>query len=643
MVIMCDSNAAVIFAQKGWGKNSLHYDLKLLYIHECQKKGLIRVEYVPTEFQLADILTKPCPYSVASRLLPHILGDVQKFSGTVVHDEVEKKAVSTCLKPVLRRPAACSLRLGVNSSGSHHSELVPHMHFRCGPPPQDLSVIQQSEEDFPDDIPDLVVYNSSDSSDDEYPDNTGNQSPLVTLQDVAPVSRPIRFLLSEDIGITILSQNYNGISMGAYLLDTHSTSVDVVQWRGQTFPVVKAGTLVMTFEPHYHAHGFRAMLVDAPEALAVLCQEDLCLSRLPSGQYPTFEWVEGNAFGHHFRFMHGLRMEHVVVPHARELLISGEEQIEEIYFLPTLHSLLSSPPCLWYHTPSGVPYGPRRRLVPFERVPVVIDEQFLPDALTNFSGMSFIPTDFLPWLHNVREVTQEPANLVFPLQGTIRFRLYPSTDVLELPCRLAPNMCFQFDLASLLHGRHRNLTSDSSFSFQERTLRLGDLHIPLRQNSQGLLLADACIIPPVDDIMTIRGPYGPRPEDAYRWLFRICDSVSMALIPSAFASFLRDTQSSSPYQPPILGFPVVSTGTLRLCMDPYETPPRVCSFKCAVLARDFHDFVLSQHAIEAYPLPGFPPPRIVNNALHFGGRVLPFRLPPKALSVKVLPHGFLPA
>jgi hypothetical protein len=641
MLIMCDSNAAVIFAKKGWGKNSLHYDLKLLYIHECQKKGLIRVEYVPTEFQLADILTKPCPHYTASRLLPHILGDEQRFSGAFQHDEVKPRAETSRPKSVLRKPAAVSLSFGLPASGSRQASPAESIVMRSTPAFPSLTSLAAPEQDSDDDVPDLVESTDSDDDNDVPPVTAPSPEP-VTLDDVAPPSRPVRFVLVEDVGITLLSRQYNGVSMDAYLLDRHETAVDVIHWRGQDLRVVAAGTLVMSFGSHYHAHGIRAMLVDTPFSVAVLCQEDVCLSRLPSGQYPRFEIVEFEHQNEQFTFLQGLRLEHVCAPLGRELYRIGDHESQEICIAPMLMSLRQAPPRLWYSSPSGVPFGPRRRYQLTEHVRVVLDEQFLQDDPEDMSGMSYIPTDFLPWLHEVCTVQSEDHHLVFSLLGRLRFRLYPSMEVLELPCRLAPNLCFQLDLASLLRGRHRNLTSDNGFSFESETLRLGDTTIESERNAQNLLLARAMIIPPMHDSQTVNSNWGPREQDPSRWLFHIRDTVSLALIPSSYAMFLTNVEPPTPYEPPILGHPVVSKGTLNLCLNSYESPPSVHSFPCAVLARDFADFVLSQHAIEALELPGSSSPSIQGNFLHFCGQRLPLRWPFPSLDVRVVPPVLVP-
>ena len=57
-----DNQAAVVFSNKGPGTRSLHWDVKLEYVHE-QHAVLknVAVTKIDTEIQIADILTKALP------------------------------------------------------------------------------------------------------------------------------------------------------------------------------------------------------------------------------------------------------------------------------------------------------------------------------------------------------------------------------------------------------------------------------------------------------------------------------------------------------------------------------------------------------------------------------------------------------
>ena len=54
-----DNRAAETFFAKGPGPRSLHWDVKLWYIHWLRDRKLVDVLHIDTKLQIADVLTKP--------------------------------------------------------------------------------------------------------------------------------------------------------------------------------------------------------------------------------------------------------------------------------------------------------------------------------------------------------------------------------------------------------------------------------------------------------------------------------------------------------------------------------------------------------------------------------------------------------
>ena len=75
-----DSSAAEAFAKQGMGPKSLHYEVKYLYVHDQQKRGVLNVCKLDTEHQIADLLTKPVKWELAERLVSFMLGGSLVFS-----------------------------------------------------------------------------------------------------------------------------------------------------------------------------------------------------------------------------------------------------------------------------------------------------------------------------------------------------------------------------------------------------------------------------------------------------------------------------------------------------------------------------------------------------------------------------------
>ena len=75
-----DNQAAVRFATKGSGPRSLHWDVKLEYVHELHQGKYISVEKIGTGHQIADVLTKPLPADTHLLLSEFLLGGPVIFS-----------------------------------------------------------------------------------------------------------------------------------------------------------------------------------------------------------------------------------------------------------------------------------------------------------------------------------------------------------------------------------------------------------------------------------------------------------------------------------------------------------------------------------------------------------------------------------
>lgn len=81
VVLYEDNSAAETFFAKGPGPRSLHWDVKLYYIHGLRDQKIVDVKHIDTKLQIADVLTKPLPEADHLRLSAYLLG------GPVVFDE----------------------------------------------------------------------------------------------------------------------------------------------------------------------------------------------------------------------------------------------------------------------------------------------------------------------------------------------------------------------------------------------------------------------------------------------------------------------------------------------------------------------------------------------------------------------------
>jgi hypothetical protein len=75
-----DNQAAVSFAEKGGGIKSLHWEVKLEYVHERQTRfKLIDVLKIDTSKQVADVLTKALDVTQHLYLAGQLLGGAVSF------------------------------------------------------------------------------------------------------------------------------------------------------------------------------------------------------------------------------------------------------------------------------------------------------------------------------------------------------------------------------------------------------------------------------------------------------------------------------------------------------------------------------------------------------------------------------------
>ena len=75
-----DNLAATIFAEKGPGARSLHWDVKLCYVTEMHNNDIVHVTKINTKLQIADILTKALPVDMHMTLSAYLLGGPVEFA-----------------------------------------------------------------------------------------------------------------------------------------------------------------------------------------------------------------------------------------------------------------------------------------------------------------------------------------------------------------------------------------------------------------------------------------------------------------------------------------------------------------------------------------------------------------------------------
>lgn len=60
--LLCDNQSAIALVKNPvFHQRTKHIDVRVFYIREVQEKGIINIDYISTEHQLADILTKALP------------------------------------------------------------------------------------------------------------------------------------------------------------------------------------------------------------------------------------------------------------------------------------------------------------------------------------------------------------------------------------------------------------------------------------------------------------------------------------------------------------------------------------------------------------------------------------------------------
>ena len=321
-------------------------------------------------------------------------------------------------------------------------------------------------------------------------------------------------------------------------------------------------------------------------------------------------------------------MEGVSIP----LFVSGTGGV---FVAPRLYTPSAGPSRLWFSSVCNVPYGPRRaQCLGNNNVPFILDEQYLSDPADAVLGCSFIPTDFLPWLSDVR-----PASDLNDIVGTLRFQIVPAADIFETQCRLTRNFTFQFDLVHFQRDLVTTFSSSRQLRWENDVLTLGGVPLPYIINQRCLKVVRINILPCIDASPLPRHmSSGPRPDRSMtHCLFRLDLSLTLATIPMAYKMFLHDVRASPSHRPAIWGHPVLRVGTLRLR---FGSVPHVYSFECALLSCGWNDWTLSREALLNFQFPdGTPSPTFTSDALHIRGTLVPF-LPP---SQYVLAHVFTPA
>jgi hypothetical protein len=76
-VIYQDNMSSILLEKNGKhssGKNTRHVDIRYFFITDCIQKGLVSVEYCPTEEMIADFFTKPLQGSQFYKLRAFIMG-----------------------------------------------------------------------------------------------------------------------------------------------------------------------------------------------------------------------------------------------------------------------------------------------------------------------------------------------------------------------------------------------------------------------------------------------------------------------------------------------------------------------------------------------------------------------------------------
>ena len=661
ILVLCDNKATVTFAQKGWGKNSLHYDLKLLYIYECQKKGLIKVEFIGTKLQLADVLTKPCPYDVSSALMPFILGGAQKFSCEVVHDDdvvitsprpaaTNSAALtprpsapsqpartapsiyvgqqrSAPLRPILRMPAAgaMSKMAGTPSQRANTAPQLPGtaayeqklrmfrdilalardttiplddiLSGQASLPSRNLALdaLRESrvttraaaraaaaanQENEP---PPLVRVDTSDedSDDDDAPPAVSSSSSSAGSQSFVHAGQLAErvFVICPSRRFAVVSEILWGRNMLVHVTHDVLEDISTITLDNHEYQVVRQGTLMLKFPPHEHIHGFRCVVVRAQWPVAFLSETDLLSARLPSGARPIMLPQHP-----------ALDMEQIMVP----LLYDSDDHYRVFAHIVTPQQRLMR---LWWPSHTGVPYGPRRSMqTRNDSVCFILDEQFLDDPPGHILGMSYIPTDWVPWL---RDTLPE---MLPDVVGTLRFRFLGSDDIFETPVTLTTKLCFQLDLVHLTRGVTKCMTRDDPRMEWDPAvgLTVGGVRIPHVVNSRGLKVAQVevlapfiAIIPPVSDMS------GPTEEgDPAHVLFSV-KNIPHALIPLHYNEWLHDVEPAPALRAPFFGCPAFAYGTLRVR---FHGGHEIHPLRSALLAGGWNQFYLSYRTVPEHLL-----------------------------------------
>lgn len=74
MILFCDNQAAKTNAETSGGNKLRHViEIKAHHVKECVNRGLIRIDWIRSQDQLADVFTKPLSFVLHKRLVDDIM------------------------------------------------------------------------------------------------------------------------------------------------------------------------------------------------------------------------------------------------------------------------------------------------------------------------------------------------------------------------------------------------------------------------------------------------------------------------------------------------------------------------------------------------------------------------------------------
>lgn len=74
MILWCDNKAALASAETNGGNKLRHIiEIKEHHIKECVKRGLIKIKWIKSKEQLADVFTKPLSFELHKYLVDKLM------------------------------------------------------------------------------------------------------------------------------------------------------------------------------------------------------------------------------------------------------------------------------------------------------------------------------------------------------------------------------------------------------------------------------------------------------------------------------------------------------------------------------------------------------------------------------------------